>query len=163
MNFKAFLWFTPCTPRRKLPRAGGSQTDGSTSLQIPSPSNQRNHWQKYLETLRNCFACFWTYLSHHHSQAHIQEQDIREAVAGHKAVSGKRPGKREATSLQGDCSAPLQALRIRRSDGVVSITHLLTAHLGTSYSMNLANPDQFSGGFTSYIMHHTFIDIGIEQ
>lgn len=112
MNFKAFLWFILCALRRKLLRAGGSETDGSTSLQPLSPLNHRHYWQKHPETSRNWFADFWTHLSNPCRHAHIWEQNGTDALAGHDAVRGKRPGKREAATPQGYCSAPLHSVKI---------------------------------------------------
>lgn len=75
-----------------------------------------------------------------------------EALAGHDAVRGRRPGKRKAATPQSYCSAPLHSVKI----------HVLMAcysppdhHQGMLCGKNLGNLDKSPRGFASPVMPHS--------
>lgn len=76
-----------------------------------------------------------------------------QALAGHDAVRGKRPGKREAATPQGYCSAPLHSVKIH----VAMVCYSPPDHHREMLcNKNLGNPDKFSRGFASPVRHHSF-------
>lgn len=148
MNFKAFLWFILCALRRKLLRAGGSETDGSTSLQPLSALNQRHYWQKHLETLRNWFADPTPADMHTFESRMLLKHWLDMMMSGERGQGREKQEPRKVTALL--------PYTVWRFEFWSCVTHLLTTHQVTFCSKNLANLDQFPRGFSSPITYHSF-------
>jgi len=93
-----------------------------------SSSNQGNYRPKHLETFRNWFACFWTYLSGHRRHTHIWEQSIRGTGWAERCRWKEARKERSSYPIRLLLRSP-QSLKTRGRRAC--ITHLPTAHQAT--------------------------------